>query len=182
MPTTAQLILIKAAIDADPALNSLPQTADDASAIATALNALAVPDFVVWQSSTPVQTVFDAINWANMTPADAPDGTALWTNRSLACQGKQFNLQTMLSGRENISSDKVSIRAGLQDALTGLPSGAGGASRSGGWTNVQTAMQRKATRAEKALVASGVGTGANPGLMGFEGLLTYVDVENARLL
>lgn len=182
MITPAQLVLIRAAIDADPALSALPQTGNDAYTIAEALNAVASPDFIVWQTSTSAQVIFDAIVWPNMTPADVPDGTVLWTNRSLACQGKQFNLQTMLSGRETISSNKTSIRAGLQDALTNLPSGAGGASRSGGWANVQTAMQRKSTRAEKALIASGAGTVGSPGVLGFEGLLTYTDVLNARAL
>jgi hypothetical protein len=182
MLTTAQLTILKAAIDADPALNNLPLSDDDAFFIASAMNAQATPDYFVWRPDTPVQSVFDAINWANMTPVDAPDGTALWTNRSLACQGKQFNLQTMLSGRDTISSNKPSIRAGLQDALTGLPSGAGGAARSGGWSNVQLAMQRLATRVEKLLIVSGTGSTASPALMGFEGPLTYGDVQAARVL
>jgi hypothetical protein len=177
--TPAQLLLIKAEIAADPALNSLPNTADDAYAIADALNLLPSPDFMVWQTNLPTQAVFDAITWANLTPADAPDGTAAWTNRALACQGKQFNLQTILTGREYINATKVNIRAGLQDALTSVPSGAGGATRPAGWVAVQTAMQRKATRAEKVL-ATGVGTAANPALLGFEGIVTHQDVLTAR--
>jgi len=182
MPTPSQLVLIRAAIDADPALSSMPQTSSGADAIATALNATANPAFVVWQSSTSAQVIFDAVSWANLTPADAPDGTTLWTNRALACQGKQFNLQTILAGRETISSNKASIRAGLQDALTSLPSGTGGVLRSGGWATVQTAMQRNATRAEKALITSGAGTTGSPGNLGFEGQLSYVDIQDARAL
>jgi len=180
MLTPAQLSPIKTVIVADPVLNALSTSGNDSSIIADALNGPAVPDFWVWQTSTPVNTIFDAINWANMTPADAPDGTTAFTNRALACQGKQFNLQTMLSGREQISSNKPSIRAGLQDALTGLPSGAGGALRAGGWAAVQLSMQRKATRAEKALIASGTGTQASPAILGFEGAIDYIDVQNAR--
>lgn len=182
MPTPAQIVLIRAAIDADPVLSGRPSTPNDASIIADALNTAASPDYLVWRTSTPTQDVFDAIAWANLTPSDAPDSTVVYTNRALACQGKQFNLQTMLSGREYISSNKSSIRAGLQDALTSLPSGAAGAARSGGWANVQAAMQRKATRAEKALIASGAGTSGNPGILGFEGNLTYEDVLAARVL
>jgi len=179
--TPTQLSAIRAVIDADPALSARPQTDDDAFFIAGALNQPADPDFMVWQTSTPTQNVFDAINWANMTPADAPDTTATWTNRALACQGKQFNLQTLLQGRESINSSKASIRAGLQDALTNLPSGAAGASRSGGWPAVQAAMQRKATRAEKAL-STGTGSSASPAVMGYEGWITYIDVLAARAL
>lgn len=178
--TPAQLTLIKAVITADPALSNLSTSGNDSDIIATALNTAASPDYWVWQTSTSVQSIFDAVNWSNMTPSDSPDGTTVWTNRALACQGKQFNLQTMLSGREQISSNKPSIRAGLQDALTSLPSGIGGALRSGGWANVQTSMQRKATRAERALIASGAGTQASPAILGFEGALNYIDVQDAR--
>lgn len=181
MLTTAQLTAIKAEIVADPVLNALPNGADQAFAIADALNAAASPDYIVWQTSVPSQTLFDAIVWANLTPQDAPTtGTDLvWLNRAMACQGKQFNLQTILTGRESINPSKANIRAGLQDALTQIPSGASGTLRSAGWTAVQTAMQRKATRAEKVL-ATGLGTAASPSLMGFEGALSYQDVLNAR--
>lgn len=177
--TNAQLIALKAEIAADPALNALPNTADDAFTIADALN-LAV-DFYVWNTNVQTQVVFDAITWTNLTPADAPDGTALWTNRSLACQGKQFNLQTMLTGRESINAAKTNIRVGLQDALTQLPSGPNGAARSGGWAAVQLVLQRKATRAEKVL-ATGTGTTASPALLSFEGSLFYQNVLDARAL
>jgi hypothetical protein len=178
--TPAELLILKNAIDADPVLSALPHTSDDALAIVAAMS-VPTADFMVWQTSMPAQTIFDAITWANLTPTDAPDGTALWTNRSLACQGKQFNLQTILSGRETINPAKANIRAGLQDALTSVPSGANGALKSGGWANVQTAMQRKATRGEK-LFATGTGTAASPATMTIEGALSYLDVEAARAL
>lgn len=174
----AQLLLIKAAIQADSVLNAMPNTADDAFAIADALN-VSTADYFVWQTSMPATAVFDAITWANLTPQDVPDGTTTWTNRALCCQGKQFNVQTMLTGRESINPSKANIRAGLQDALTQVPSGAGGAARSAGWASVQTAMQRKATRAEKAL-STGTGSAASPALLGFEGQLSYQDVLDAR--
>ncbi|MES2323279.1 MAG: hypothetical protein V4633_13525 [Pseudomonadota bacterium] len=179
MMNNAQLLLIKAEIVADPVLNARPNTSDGADAIATALNLAASPDFFVWQTSMPTQSLFDAIVWANLTPSGAPDGTATWTNLALACQGKQFNIQTMLTGRESINPSKVNIRTGLQDALTQVPSGAAGASRSAGWTTVQIAMQRKATRAEKVL-ATGTGTAVSPALLGFEGQVSYQDVLDAR--
>lgn len=179
MLTSAQLVIIKAAIAADPVLNALPNTPDDAFTIAAAMNATASPDYFVWQTSTSTQVIFDSIIWANLTPSDAPDSTVDWHNRSLACQGKQFNLQTILTGRDSINSSKANIRAGLQDALTSLPSGTAGASRQAGWTAVQTAMQRKATRAEK-LLATGTGTTASPATLGYEGQLSYQNILDAR--
>lgn len=177
--TTAQLQVIKAEITADPVLNALPNTADNAFAIAAALNAYPAVDYIVWQTTLPTQLVFDAITWANLTPQDTPDTTQLWMNRALACQGKQFNIQTMLAGRETINPSKANVRSGLQDALTGIPSGASGATRAAGWVALQSAMQRKATRAEKVL-ASGSGTTGSPSLLSFEGSLTYQDVLDAR--
>ena len=177
--TPAQLATLKAEIDADPALSALPNTADDAFTIAAALNSTATPDFFVWQTSIPTQTIFDAITWSNFTPVDAPDTTQTWANRALACQGKQFNVQTILMGRETLNPSKANIRAGLQDALTAIPSGVAGASKSGGWAAVQAAMQRKATRCEKIL-ATGFGTSASPALLGFEGSVSYQDVLDAR--
>jgi len=179
--TNAQLLLIKTEISADPVLNVLANTPDNAFAIADALNLTASPDFFVWQTACPTQMIFNAINWANLTPSDAPDVTIIFTNRALLCQGKQFNLQIILTGRETINATNALVRSGLQDALTAVPSGALGASRSAGWAAVQLALQRKATRAEKVL-ATGTGSTASPGLMGFEGALTYQDVLDARSL
>jgi hypothetical protein len=175
----AQLVTLKADIAADPVLSILPMSNASGDTIAAAYNSAASPDFIVWNPSTATKDVMDAITWANLTPSDAPDGTAAWTNRALACQGKQFNIQTMLVGRDLVDATKVNLVAGLQDALTNVPSGAAGATKSGGWANVKIALTRKATRAEK-LFGSGTGTAATPGLMGFIGRITQDDVTTAR--
>lgn len=177
--TPSQLSAIKADILADQSLSSFPNTSDGNFEIAKIYNAIAAPDFFVWQTAANVQTIFDNITWANYTPQDVPDNTATWTNRAIACQCKQINLQTMLTGRETINAAKTSIRAGLQDALTQLPSGASGATRAAGWVAVQAALQRKATRGEKVLSA-GSGSSASPATMGFEGSISYQDIESAR--
>jgi len=137
--------------------------------------------FIVWRTTTPASAVMDAILWANFTPQDAPDGTQAWANRSLACQGKQFNVQTLLTGREQIASNRPSIRAGLQDALTAIPSGAGGATKGGGWNGVASAMQRPARRFE-ALYATGTGTAAVPGELVVDGPLSIEEAIRAIAL
>lgn len=154
--------------------------ASDWPSVAIFYNNIATPDFFVWHTAVRVDGIFDAILWANFTPADAPDGTVAWTNRSLACQGKQFNLQTMLQGRITVDAARPNWRIGLQDALTALPSGVAGASRSGGWAAVQLLLSRKATILEK-LFAIGVGTIASPAFMNLEGLLNPSDVQQAML-
>lgn len=165
MLTTAQLQAIKAAILADANLTTL--VAEGATgAIAQYLRGDST--FVVWRTSTPISDVDDAIVWANMTPTDAPDGTALYTNRALFAQAKQISLQTMVQGQQSISSAKANVRAGLQDALTNLPTGIGGVTQAAGWGAVRLAMQRHASLFEQ-IFATGTGTTASPGTLVLEG-------------
>jgi len=173
--TNAQLIALKAAILADPNLTA-QVSAGATGAIAEYLRGAST--FIVWRSSTAAQDIYNAITWANLTPTDVPDSTAVWTNRSLACQGKQFNVQTLLQGRDRISSDKPNVRAGLQDGLTNVPSGAAGATVSAGWTTVRLAMQRPASVFEK-IFATGAGTQATPGSLVLEGGPQDYDVVQA---
>lgn len=176
--TPQQLATLKADILADPVLSALPMNSDGAFDIAAAYNAFDAA-FMVYRTAMPTQEIFDQIVWANLTPSDTPDGTQLWMNRVLACQGKQFNIQTMLTGRAALDVSRPNVRAGLQDALTQVPSGAGGAIRAAGWVGVRDAMPRLARRVEK-LFATGTGTIASPATMGYEGQLSYQDVEQAR--
>lgn len=140
----------------------------------------ATTSYVVWRSSTPTADVCNAIVWASLTPSDAPDTTQIYANRALQCQAKQINVQTLVQGRDSIASSKPNIRAGLQDALTGLPAGTGGAIVGGGWNAVKTAMTRSATVVEQ-LLASGVGTAATPADLSYEGTLTDQDVSDIIL-
>jgi hypothetical protein len=180
--TPAQSTTLGTDINADATFNNTalyPHTSDGAIAIAAIYNADAAGPYTVWRSSISTDVVFDGVTWANFTPVDAPDATVIWTNRSLACQGKQFNLQTMLSGRLTIACGRSTIRAGLQDALTNLPSGVSGATLSAGWVAVRDSFKRNASRFEK-LFATGTGTFAAPADMVLEGPVSYQDVQQAR--
>lgn len=198
--TPAQLTTLKTDINADPAFAALKATADGRQAIADAYNLTAAPAFKVWQTAVPIDVVQDAIVYANMTPAAAvPTTTTLgasptaaqnatynnevaavhvWKSRALSAQGKQMNLQNLLLGRQSVNFAKANIRAAFQDCLTGLPTGAAGALQAAGWTALQTAGQRDATRAEK-LYATGTGSVASPATIVFEGSVTGTDVETA---
>lgn len=178
--TPQQLQAIKADILANPDLSAFPAGPDGAFAIAAAYNQPAAPAFYVWRSSMATAEVYDAIVWANLTPNDTPDGTQLWLNRALACQGKQFNVQTLLTGRETINPAKANVRNGLQDALTAIPSGPNGNARAAGWVTLQLAMSRLATRLEKLLATGGAGTQPNPAGLVFEGAIDYTAIEQAR--
>lgn len=168
--TPSQLATLKAAIIADANLAAL-RAAHDTQGITDYLNADGA--LAVWRTAVPTKVLFDQIVWANLTPSDAPDGSQTWQCRSLACQGKQFNLQLIFASRETIDPSKVNVRAGLQDALTNVPSGAGGATVSAGWVNVRTAMQRVATNCE-AIFAN---TGASPASLVVEGEIDEMTVR-----
>jgi hypothetical protein len=179
MLTPEQNALLKAAIEADQMLNALPNNTDSAFEIAAQFNAEASPAFYVWKSNANIDEIYDAITWASLTPADAPDATVEYTNRALSCQARQINLQIMLQGKQTLNATKLKIRQGLTDALQGVPSGAGGATLDAGWPPVKQALYRKATRVE-ALLATGTGTTGVPALMSFEGNLSYQDAYQAR--
>jgi len=135
--------------------------------------------FVIWKKNTSKQDIFGAIAWKNLTPADAPDGTAAYTNRALACQSRQFNIQTMLiSPGESLDMTKANIRTGVKDAVEGVPSGAGGALLDAGWTAIKAASTRLATVAE-TLFATGTGTNGSPGALTVEGSIDTEDVGRA---
>lgn len=181
--TSPQLATLKAFILATPALAAQPMNSDGAFAIARALNTAAAPAFTVWNPTASLDAVQEAVSWASLTPNDAPDGTATWTNRSLACQGKQKNLQMLLTRPSGtIRGDLSRTRTGLQDALTNVPSGTAGAPVDAGWlgaTGARLALQRAATEGEK-LFATGAGTTANPATMALVGDISISDVEAAR--
>lgn len=176
MFTPAQIQSLKAVAVADQTASALIASADDIG-LAAWFNG--VSTFVLWNSQTSMLDVYNNIVWANLTPTDSADGTATWTNRALQCQAKQINLQIMLQGQTKVDATKSNLRAGLQDALTNVPSGASGATLSAGWVPVRDAMKRFATMAEKTL-ATGTGSDASPGIATWEGKMTYADASNIR--
>jgi hypothetical protein len=162
-------------------INTIPLTGDGDQAIADWYNGFPAPDFFVYRSNVLVKEINDQIQWAKLTPNDAPDTTQIWLNRAMQCQGKQFNLQILLQGLPTVDASKANFRAGLQDALTNVPSGVAGALVSAGWVGVRdNALARKATRVEKILATGDGSTAALAATLGAEGLLTYHDVDAAR--
>jgi hypothetical protein len=189
--TNAQLQTLKTDIAADPVLNALPRNGDGYFATAAAYNALVSPNFFVFRTNVPVDEIQDQIVWANFTPnvTDFSTGfgtTVAYSNAALLCQGKQFNLQMLMTRTNNlINASKQKIRDGLQDALTNIPSGNNGNARQGGWASVQTILARLATRGEKLFANTGGGNGSTALLaatMVVEGLISAADVERAREL
>lgn len=154
--TTAQLQALKAAILADPALAAAPANSDGAFFIADELNKLASPAFVVWRTDLPTKDVKKAINWTE------------YIARSV---GERAAFELIISNGIVNTAD-ANVRQGFSDIF----SGPGGVTTR---TNLTAIAKRSATRAEKIL-AAGTGSDASPAVMGFEGSLSYQDVEAAR--
>ena len=183
--TPQQLTALRAAIDATPAWAAFPMTGDGHYDLANLLSGQANPPFWVWSKRVEVQAIRAAVIWANLTPADAPDGTQAWANRSLQCQGKQFNLQMIVPMTGTLDSSDLNLRNGLQDALTGVRSGAGGVAQSAGWTAVQQVLSRRALFIEQILADTTVGNGSTrvqSASLVWEGRVTAADVAAARAL
>jgi hypothetical protein len=185
MLNTAQAATLKAFIEGDVTLNAIPKTLEGAYEMRELLKLPAVPDHQVWRSTTPTSEIKDAVIFSNYTPANpiaavdilSAQNVANWL---LACAGKRDNLWLLLTegggiGSGGIATNKPGIRAALQDATTAIPSGAAGASKSGGWSAIQLVIQRKATVFEK-LFSTGAGTTASPATMILEGIVSYNEI------
>lgn len=184
MLTAEQLQTLKTYINSVPAWAALPNNEDAAFFIAAELSKAAAPAFPLWASNASVAAISDAIDWTKYTPTDAADASATYTNRILAVQTKQMNLQTMLQGKESVNANKANIRNGLRDAVVQLPTGAGGAMTTSGGTsgvNVLNALTRPALLIEKVLAGAQATTGTvTANLIGYEGGIGYQDVVAAR--
>ena len=155
--TPAQLLLIKAEIDADGTLNALPMTPDGAFAIADALNLDAAPAWVVWKSAVLVDDIMQDMDWTRVD------------NLS---NGKARSWDWMTKAG-TINAGRANIRAGIDSVWVGTaPDLAVRAA-------IYVRCKRAATRAEKIL-SMGTGTDTVPATMGFEGAVSYRDVEQAR--
>jgi hypothetical protein len=156
--TSQQSAALKADILADPLLAAQPMNSDGAFAIAQAYNLLAAPAFRVWRTDIPTKDIKTAIVWTE------------YISRSV---GERSAFELMISNGILNGAD-VNVRQGIQDCFSG-PSGVNTR------TQLTTIAKRDATRAEK-LFAAGTGSEAVPATMGFEGALSFQDVEAARSL
>lgn len=160
--TTQQKTAIKAAILADPILAAKPNNSDGAFDIAAALNLPATPDFYVWKTSVEVteimQNGFD------------------WTRVDNLTVGKARILEWM-SIAGTIHPNQSNVRAGI---LAVFATAGDLATRLAAFQH----CQRLASRVEK-LLATGTGStttdqAVGPATMGFEGPISYQDIEDAR--
>jgi hypothetical protein len=159
MLTPAQAAALQAAVLADPVLSQKPHTSDGAYDIAAAYNELAAPAFIVWKTSVQqdaiTQNGFDWVRVDNLSVGKA----RIW----------EWMFANVM---RTINPSKPNVRAGIDECWKGTAADL--AVRAA----VYTHCKRSATRAEK-LFATGTGTDAEPATMGFEGSLSYYDVQAA---
>jgi hypothetical protein len=164
--TTSQKTTLKAFIAADPTLSAIPNTPDGAFDIADRLAANASPDFWVYKTS---------LGEHEITGTSSTDGTTWsWPAYIARTEGERSGWIRMFNTSLTINPSLPNVRQGLADIFSGTQNSAP-AQRA----HLTAMARRKASIVEK-LFATGTGSTASPATMGFEGRLSYVDVQEAR--
>lgn len=156
----AQLVILRAAIDADPVLVAMPNDTDSNILTANAFNLNASPNFTVWKTLVTIDEVgnnFVGTELAGLT------------------QANQARLQTIAQYSLGGVNPSVADRRAFFDDVFSAAGGAGTRAK------LLILWKRLATRAEK-LYATGTGSDAIPALLTFEGQISYQDVNSARNL
>lgn len=153
--TTAQQAALKAYITGQSDLNAQPHTSDGAYAIATALNLPSSPALQVFKSSVPLGDVGRAMLQSDVSSLTTANTSRLQVIAAFTTGGLLVPTADMQSGFASIFS--VSGASGTRANLAAL------------W-------QRTATRAEGVLATCPCTT-ATPGALGWEGTLSYQDVQ-----
>ena len=158
--TNAQLITLKAAILADPVMNAYPNDPNGALALAQYLNDVAVPPYIVWRSSVSL--------------TDITSNGFTWTLVDSLSVGTARIWEWMFGNESSsINPSKANIRQGIIDVWSGT------AGKLAVQASVFGHCKRDVRRGEK-IFATGLGTDASPSTLGYEGTLSYVDVQDAR--
>lgn len=157
--TDAQMVTLRAAIEADPTLNAIPNTYPaGAEQLAAALNATASPAFIVWKSNVTIGDVGRTFNATELAGLTALNHTRLQT------------LAIYMSSGVNPSN--APVRAFFDDIFSGT-----------GGVNTRAALlalwKRSARRIER-IFATGTGTDAAPATLVFEGTITAITAHNSR--
>lgn len=190
MLTLAQYQTLKTFISNDPTLSLIVDNEDGDDAIAIELNKLSNPVFNVWDTEASATSIMDAVDFSKYTPNDAvPTDSQLnaeiWKARAQASTIKRDNLWAILDVTNGlINASKANVRAGLRDAVIGVPTGASGASTAPGGSsgvNVLNACVRSARLIEKVLATGPATTGTvTANIMGYVGEISRNEVGVAR--
>lgn len=162
--TAAQLETLQIDIAANAASFQLAIDQRDGAVIAAFYNALASPDFYVWRTDVSRADIYST--------SPQPEGSTWnWTLYKAQSVTEQ-NAWTQMFMGDLANFSLPNLRAGVSIIFTGS------AQQNAQAAHVLAVGRRKATRGEK-LLATGTGSTAVPGTMGFEGELTAQDILNA---
>jgi hypothetical protein len=171
MLTPVQAATLKADINANPILAAMANNPDTATAIAAQYNQTASPDFWVWRSR---------VTKSEMVNATTSEGTVFaWTGAGFITrsQGERDAFRELFSASDDsVNPSLPQVRQAFLDIFSGT--GAAASNRA----HLAVVSRRKATAAEKLYAVNGAGTTGNPSTMGWEGMLTFSDVMDARSL
>lgn len=158
----AQMATLRVVADDDPEAVGYMQAADDV-ALAEWFNTAST--FVVYHTRVEESEFTDNLS---------ADGTSLsWTVFIGRSQGERDGWRAMFQ-KGWCDPSKANVRQGFADIFSG---GTGAAQRA----HMSSIAKRFATRAEHSL-AVGTGTTADPGLLVFEGFITFAEASNIRSL
>lgn len=156
--TTAQNLILKTYILADPVLLAFPNSTDGAYEMLPLLNAIANPDFIVWRTSVdPNEIMKNGMDWTRVD------------NLSVG----KARIWDWLTKLGPFNPTKLNIRAGIDATWVGTTADLAVREQ------VYIHCKRPANLIEK-LFAVGVGSTLSPAVMGFEGLIEYMAVYEAR--
>ena len=154
----AQLVILKAAIDADPALVVLPRNDDTAFFIAAEFNKPAVPDYFVWKT--------------NVTRSEIQQNGFAWVEVDNLTVGKARIWEWLFDdAATTINPSKANVRAGIGECWKGT------AAKLAVQAAVLAHCKRSASVLE-SLFVTGTGTTASPALLGVEGDVSWYDLTS----
>ena len=152
MLTTAQQTTLAAAIraDTDPAVVAALDIRNDV-ALAELYNAAST--YIVWKT--------------NLQPSEYREAI-IWTEVDALTTGSKYRIWEWLTMDMTapIDASKTNVRQGIADCWASNTTTRG---------NLLAIAKRPATKAEKLFV-TGTGTSASPGILGWEGILSYTDI------
>lgn len=170
--TPSQRVTVKADVLAQSDLNAIASASpnsDGAFAIAALYNASPAVAYWVWRTNVSRQDIYTKQN--DLVVSGAQTGFWNWTTfKNQGATEQTAWAQMFMGDQANFSAQNV--RDGVAAIFTG--SAAANAQRD----HCLAIGRRLATRIEK-LLATGTGSTASPGVMGFEGTLSVSDVLQA---
>jgi hypothetical protein len=163
----AQLVTLKQNLTASPDMATFVAEGNT-TAIAAAYNTVAVPEFWAWRTTLSKYAIYSQTS---------PTGsTWSWAQFKGLTVQEQATWLEMFQGESATTNYALpNIRAGVTELFAGAPANVAQK------THIDALGRRLVTRAER-LYVTGTGTPEAPGLLGWEGPLTYGDVGKALAL